>query len=82
MEKPLREGVEGEKNLVSCIVATYRAFAGKEGEQETKTHIGFAWEKKGISQRAEEEPDAASVFCLVFSCVCGFFLFCFLKYIS
>lgn len=49
---------EGEKNHASCIVATFRAFPGKERGQETKKHAGFAQENAALAGE-EEEPDAA-----------------------
>ncbi len=55
--KHLREEEEG-KNLVSCIVATFRPFPGKERGQETKKHAWVCLEKCCISRSGEEEPDA------------------------
>lgn len=47
------------KSHVSCIVSTFKAFTGKEGERETKRRIWVCLEKSCISRRGEEEPAAA-----------------------
>lgn len=44
-------GERGGKNPVSRIVATYRPCTGKEREQETKTHIGFAWKSEALVRK-------------------------------
>lgn len=70
VEKSLREGLEGERNPDSCIVATYRPFAGKEAEQETKTHIGFAWENRALVR--EQRRSRMQLLCFVWFCLCVF----------
>lgn len=36
------------KNQVSCIVATFKLFTGKERGQETKKHTGLAWKNAAL----------------------------------
>lgn len=47
-----------KKNPVSCIVATFRPFPGKERGQETKKHTGLAWEKKKTAALVGEERES------------------------
>lgn len=71
-----------ERKTLSAVLLLLIDPSLEKKESRKQRHIlALPGKKKGISQRAEEEPDAASVFCLVFSCVCVCVLFFFFKYI-
>lgn len=71
MEKPLREGVQGERETPdNCIIATSLE---KQPGQENKDTYWLCLGKQGISERAEEESAEPQCFvwflrCLLSTC--------------